>query len=463
MRTAFWLALLYLFVHSTLPVDADTWVPYRDQRVVDPTGQYYVVCKPKGERSRKGIPFLFAERGPDNDAVEPAQEPISGRGRGDLAESDENLFGLREGDRLIARGTLVAHPYKILVSSAGIGFVAIERYGQLGFGESVVIVDKGGKIRHSLKLADLFTPEEISLFPHTASSIWWYEGGWIDEERTSVVLLGKGKITVVDFETGRVTPGGSREVLDAIASNDPALIQPALEATTMMRLGGLEDTLGNLLTDEEQPYSIRLRAAVALAVRGDRSGVDLVARTAQKPPPLPGGQEVWDYALLHLPDVLGEEALPILRDMMRTRPGTAQAPVASAFIRLGEAGVPTLIDLMGDGEEGLVRRAAASCLGQVGSKNALPALLDAAADDNVSLAAAALGAAIRIGGEEIAKDLLALLERGTSQDALLASHLQRMKYRKAIPALKAARRRHKKSSPQWRPIDSAIRYLESMN
>lgn len=304
-RAAGLVVLLVLVLAS--PALADSWRRYPDRRVVDPTGTYYVVIH--GQMLR-GASFIYAKRAKGAAPVAPASDRDEGSPAG---------FGVREGDEVIAKGNLKDSPIDLLVSSRGHGFVAVEKYGQVGYGNSVAIVGPDGEVRHEKTLGDLFDAETIEGFTHTVSSIWWRQGQWLDEEAKEVVLIASGgRIRVVSLESGEVREGGPREVLRGLDQPAAAARSTALD---LMRAGGLEgrgDRVIELLVRPTEPMAIRLRAAALLGIRGDRRGRELLIKAARKPREKGVGKKDRTFALSQLPKVLGAEAMPILRDAMST-------------------------------------------------------------------------------------------------------------------------------------------------
>ena len=188
---------------------AADYSPLADFRVSDASGEYYVVWNrlggPRYFEDWGATEFTIARRAGGSPPVEPAKAMIIAnldlydvqRGSRYYEMLDATGVRVRAGDTILGRGAFRIPPRAVLVSARGHGFVALDLYGpNLPMvvdgrgGHAVVIVSAGGKVRHALKLGDLFTGEEIARFPRSADSISWLRGGWLNEERLELVLGG---------------------------------------------------------------------------------------------------------------------------------------------------------------------------------------------------------------------------------------------------------------------------------
>jgi hypothetical protein len=392
---------------------ADTWGSYGRRRYVGPHGRHYVVVR--GESLTVGAPFVLARLTPGAPPVEPREVHDSwtkvGKGK------PEPLT--RPGDEVLARGGLADTPYDVLVSGTGLGFAAVETWGMLGSGDTLVIVSRDGSLQHRLRIHDLFEPIERLRFTQSFSSLWWYRGGWIDDEAREVVLCpADGDLRIVDWDTGEIRRGTKPRVARALSHGDPRIRTLALELISESRIKGLDERIAVLLAGETQPLRIRLRAAIALAVvSGDRRGKALVLKTAlmktSSDRPDPSGLFEIDpennprgLAIEHLPELFGESAL---EQIERAAPRDPEA-AAAAVAKLGDGVVPRLIELVE--KEGAPWAAAG--LGKLGSRRALPVLLAAIASSDESLVFWAVESASAIAGREILPDLEALKSGGVS-------------------------------------------------
>ena len=135
-----------------------------------------------------------------------------------------------------------------------------------------------------------------------------------------------------------------------------------------------------------------------------------------------------------------------------------------AFAALGEVSIPTLIEMLAEtGESNDYRGGAANALGRIGSERALDALLEATATAPEDVANNACNAAIGIGAEDLTARLIAILERGSTQDGRIALYLQRHPTKAALAAIDTALARADRDT---HPIegfalsDSDVRWLK---
>jgi hypothetical protein len=437
-----------LLAGSVPAARADSWMPYGRHRFADPTGRRYVVV----EVAKGGVAFTLVDARPGSPPA------AAGASEGFGAPGPES--GVREGDTVVATGTLPAAPLEVRVSSLGLGFAAMEEYGSVGSGASFAWVDRTGVVRHVLRMADLFTAKEIETFTHTTSSVWWFQAAWLDETAREAVVVGNGGLVrVVSLATGKVRRGGDEEVRRAISSPDPEAALPALDLAIARRTAGLEEPLRAVLADARAPLGARLRAAVALAGGGDRRGADLVRATAAAPAEK-GATDDRDFALAHLPTLLGKEAVPVLRQAMSApgAPSTWWAGVLG-FVALGEEAVPTLSAMLTEpGKGNDYRGGAAHALARIGSKAALPALVAAVLDREEYVANAALNAAVGIGKGSVSRELAAHLDAKTTQDGRIASYFEENLEPASVGPLVRALERHPKDGYPRSSILAALRF-----
>ena len=123
---------------------------------------------------------------------------------------------VRDGDILLGKGSLARCPGRILISSTGLGFVGLDvlgyNYGSLRSGDALVVVANDGTVRHRKCLIELFSEGEVARFMRSAGGVWWCGGGWIDEGRRQIIVVGSGSgrrderiprlFRIVDMETG---------------------------------------------------------------------------------------------------------------------------------------------------------------------------------------------------------------------------------------------------------------------
>jgi hypothetical protein len=380
---------------------ADSYSPFSDQRLVAPGGLFYVIIERQGGKHPKPwgpVDLTIAERAPGTSSVEPAKAVVESRDGLFVMTKNANI-AVRKDDIVHARITLRHPPALTLVSSTGLGVVLLDYYGinsrPLETGYAVTLLSLTGDVRHERKLSDILTQEEISRYDNQTGSVWWLGGSWIDETDHEVVIIGStynlGKadrpIVLVNLDSGKVRRGGKEDVRKAITQLNPGGLELALDIAMDMKLQNIKETLTKIVLNNSLSQSTRLRASVLLAKSGTMDGAPLLVRAA-----LMASKNQLDdltteydegvandvgYAIEHLPDVLGERALPVLREV--TRKYGYGIRTMHAFCRLGEPAIPTLIKMLEDQGDVEGQYLAAEALASVGSyaKAAVPALVKA--------------------------------------------------------------------------------------
>lgn len=347
--------ILVVLLVTTQVALADSWIPFRNFRQVDPTGRYYVIFKelPGGpEDPGRGTPVSFelAERKPGSKPVFDAEDFW----KGDEVVGNPDVK-VREGDLVHGRGKLERCPREVLISSNGSGFVGLDvrgyNYGHLRSGNALVIVAKDGAVRHGLNLIDLFREDDVENFQHTAGGVDWLGAGWIDDRRGQVIVVSTNRgnaderidrlFRIVNLQTGKVRPGSPDEILTALVEANPGGLAMALELAAELKLKHM--ALPAILDNERLPLAARVRAAVALAASGDKRGAELLRKAALDNSPAQA------FAVRNLPLVLDAKAAAVLCDVVR-RFGNEHSHVAWVAMHgvSAEAAVPELLKLLSD-------------------------------------------------------------------------------------------------------------------
>ncbi len=429
---------------------ADSWGPFPDQRVVSSDGRHYAIVR---EAKEKGVvEFEIHERGGGRPPLEPARESSSSNPRVKSAAAAV----AEPGDPLVGSGVLPHAPLEVLVPNGGKSLVLFENYGRIGSGNCVTVVDREGRIRASARLADLFDSGTIAGFPRSVSSIWWYEGVFLAEEKGVVVLVAAGDLLrAVRLDGGVDAAPRPGILIDGILSRGDATRRLALDVASRLRPEGLASAAARVLSDPSAPLATRARAAVALKAVGDDSGAGTIVEASRKGAP----KEAREYALARLAEfVPRDEALLRFRDAMRGKADDGWSAAQEGFVSIGAAAVPVLRQMLGEsGESPDYRGGAAHALRRIGSEEAIDDLLAAVADGSEYVANAACNAAIATGGPKLLPGLVDLLARGTTQDARIAHHFKDNPSPAAVPALVAALRRRSDGPPHVkRAIASAL-------
>lgn len=439
------LLLLVLPPTFALPENGlDRWGPFLDRRVVSPSGMRYAVVRKQGRtatfelvRRREGAPPMTA-------AI------ASRRGRGASIDRDR-------GDTVLGTGVLPQLPMDVRVLEDG-GLVAFEQYARLGYGDVVTWVDPDGKVRTRVRLQDLFDEPTIKGFRHSVSSIWWYRGWWVDEARQrAVVVAHDGHLREVSLSTGRVAIPDPSVVWGVVHAGTQEERELALELCAQLKPKSVLVRTLPLAKDVSEPMGVRLRAALAAQMaHAPDSFVELFLAAAR--------DEKVDiatrrYAVAHLADVMGEKALPVLREMLRGRASKLWAAAQDALVALGEAAVPVLIAMVAETDQSEdYRGAAAHVLRRLETKAAAAALSKTVADESRYVANAACNALITIAPAGLAETLAKHLAAGTTQDARIASWFTGNRHPAAKAALKKAARRHAPGTYEARTIDKAMKF-----
>jgi hypothetical protein len=358
-------------------LEAESFSPFRNERVVDVTGNYYVVMKRQAGPQRyrdawEPVELTIAQRKRATPRVAPVRSKlVDVEDQGFVFDMKAgNDVDVRKGDRVLGRAKVTHPPTMVLVSSRGQGVVLLDLYGldsmllSKGF-PAVTVLSLKGKVLHATKLQRLFKPADCSGFFRTLSGcVWWLYAAWIDEERREVVIVGKNSETdtyplaAFRLDTGAVRNGGSKDVLRAIATRIPGGLTPALDVAIRSKLKEARPHLAAILQDAKLPLDARLRSAVFLASLGDARGKALLATSAVKVAKQllkhPDWQDlehdrlwcIYTYAVKHLPDVLGEGALPVLHEAARIK--GYPAVVYDPFRRMGRKALPLLIKMLED-------------------------------------------------------------------------------------------------------------------
>lgn len=376
----------------------DSWWPFCNQRIVSASERRYVVIKESGE----GITYELCERAA-------GAAPIT-EVRGGLYGSPSNKVDRDAADRVLATGKVGQLPLSVLVPETLDGFLLFEKYYEVGYGQSVTYIDGTGAERLSLTLAQLFgeVPKEAT---RSTSSIWWDKGYWIDEVAQSIVVVAVGEaVREVAIADGKITTPDLARLLTWSARGTETARALALEVLSRRPRAEVEQAAPlatSILRDAKEAMPLRLRAAVVLCMAGTQVDADaLFAEARGKDQP----NAVRQYAVRHLPTLLGDQAIPILRDLMREPASPVWGTCQDAFSDLGERAVPTLIAMLGEqGETVDYRGGAAHALGKIKSPAALDALLEATATAEDYVANVACNAAIATGGDTLTEHLIAIL------------------------------------------------------
>ncbi|MFQ5844464.1 MAG: hypothetical protein ACE5JG_05680, partial [Planctomycetota bacterium] len=241
--------VLLILVLLAAAVAADSWAPWAPRLAVSPGGRHYLVAR-ETVNPRGRVEFELCRR-----------RAGAGRIAGPVRRDPR--------DRLLVRGVYAQLPVEIRVLDGEPAAVFFENYGDIGRAHSLALLDARGEVRWRLELEDLFTGPEVRQFVQTSASIWWYAGWWLDERRGKAVLVSKvASLREVDLRTGNVGEPPDTVLLTRIGNGPEAEQKLALEAAAKLRPEGLAEPARAIAADRARPFSLRLRAAVALRAAG---------------------------------------------------------------------------------------------------------------------------------------------------------------------------------------------------
>ncbi|MEK7468808.1 MAG: HEAT repeat domain-containing protein [Planctomycetota bacterium] len=433
------ITLLLLFLTST--AFADRWGAYVENRTVSPNGKHYVVAR---SPEFMKLSFQICRRRDGVAPLLPAENP-------DPIDRDSE-------DKLLAEGQLDWCPIAIRVLDSEPSAVLFEKHGGVGRGNSLALVDEKGQTRWTVQLDDLFTAQEIEKFMRTVSSIWWSQGWWIDEKRGKVVVVATGDaLREVDLKDGKVSTPPAKVLLLRVEEGPVADRCLALEVMSRILPEGMTPWVTTVAQDEKQPVAVRLRAAIASKKAGEdpRAGDLFLAA-------IPKGQPIDErrYAIGHLGEILGEKAIPHLREAMRGTADGAWGSAQEGLAAFGEHAVPVLIEMMKEVKETPdYRGGAAHVLAKIGARSSVPALVETISDPVEYVANAAANAAIAIGAPDLEEKLAAILLKGSTQDSRLAGYFEDHPGERAVEALVAALGRTKPDTYDRRRVLQTLRKI----
>jgi hypothetical protein len=307
---------------------------------------------------------------------------------------DESVdVGVRIGDHLLGHCELDAPPLNVLISSAGLGIAMVDVWPHNlpdfnGARKSaLVIASLAGEVRFRKDMSDLFGTEK-DRFPATGARVPWLSCAWIDENRQEVIIVtakvergdtSDGRLLrAVSFGSGEVRKGEVGDIVraipDAIRARNSYKLDRALDFVSDMKIIGAMPFLPAILEEAKLPLPTRLRAGRALNDPGDKRGINLLVSTA-----LDRESEWSIYAIEQLPEVLREDALPVLQKVVQQEGNRINGTVGGAFRRLGRGAVLTLVRLVDDENNVGGQADAISILGMIGpeAQAAVPSLIRA--------------------------------------------------------------------------------------
>jgi len=424
--------LLLMTLVTLAPLSAQGFWDFEDRRVVSPSGRRYVVLRNPGV---DGVTFEFCECAAGKAPMTPW-----------MCES--GLFGRRvdvsrdPADHLLAHGRLEHLPYEVIVPDRLPGFLLFEEFENFGRGKVVTWMGIDGNERFALDLRAIFGGAELGSSCMPEGTYWCQAHAFDDKHAVLLLVANSGEVREVAVADGAVATPDARRLADFANSGSESIRALALDVFAGRPAAASKEVLpiaAGVFHDRSEPMALRLRAAVALHRAGLRvHAAELFAAARAEDHP----EAVRRYAVRHLVTVLGEAAIPVLRESMRGPAGPTWGNAYQALAEIGEPAVPTLLAMIEERDESEDYRAGAlHALAAIRSPSARHGLLRAARADDRWVADAALGAVIATGGPDVARDLITLLAEAPAHTARIALHLTEHPDRAAAPALEAALQR----------------------
>ena len=271
----------------------------------------------------------------------------------------------------------------------------------------------------------------------------------MDEARGCAVVAAAGDLfREVALTDGAVRDPGEAVLLTRVLEGPEEERADALEIAARLLPAGIGVPARNVARDTAEPMAVRVRAAlVAHRIQEDflrppifHAAPLFRSAIARGSPP-----SARAFAARWIGEVLGKEALPLLRDAMRGEADAAWRPALEGMASLGPVAVPVLLEMLGEREQSLdYRGGAAHALGGIRDPAALPALWKAALefdperDEHHFVPGAALDAVLALDPPDLRGRLLRLLAEGGPHDARVAAWIEARPGKDALPALVAA-------------------------
>jgi hypothetical protein len=296
------------------------------------------------------------------------------------------------GDRVLAKGSCTM-PLRAWCLDAGAGFLRYDTYGAVGHGNVLARYDGTGRVSWRLRLADLFSPQQVSGFRNTAGSTWWSETQWLDRRAGELVVVYETPRSIdphdpvhgpnagplrapgvlrVRLSDGAHAFGRPEDLLPGLGLGDDAQRLRVLDAVARARPAGWRPALAGILGDGRAPSALRVMAAVRLAEAGDGRGKAYALATARGEHPSAARAR----ALRHLRLFLGDAALPALRASLRAASREESLAIQAALRDFGPQARETLLAMLKEKDAPILyRRTALGLIAQLGAQ-ARPLLAD---------------------------------------------------------------------------------------
>ena len=425
---------------------ADSWSPYEPSLDVAENEKHFLVLGPYDYETHRTA-FAFHARGV---GTKPPRVVESER-------TEEASVVVDPGDRLLRKGTLEQTPLGAWMLSATPRAVLFEEYGSIGSGTTLALLGSDGKVKWRHALADF--KFDMKKFRRSTSSIWWYDGWWVDEARGRIVIAAKGRqVREVELETGKIHDVGESVLLDALNSSSIRVRRSVLALCHLAdeKPKGWVKRVVAFRDDTRQPIALRLEAAWAVRAEVDDPGSLALYRKAKE---RLADQEVRECFLWYAPSSFAaEDSVALLAALLRAHPDWRARDVAATIAGLGGPGIDELDEIACDDKlSSQLRLAALFGLGNSRSEYGSAAFAFAVRDTNEKFVAAALkqldGQVIPPLDRALAKSLF----HAGAGDAAIAKYLGEHPSESSIAGLEAAAKRAKPDSDAHAAIAAALK------
>jgi hypothetical protein len=276
---------------------------------------------------------------------------------------------------VLARGKLDDPPRDVWVLDSAPAAILFECLDHYGWGRSLARLDGSGKLRWSLSYFDLGLGDPKRRRNGWGQWVFWDADWWVDEARGRAVLVAlNGVVNLVDLETGKLTRGDARAILESLRSPSPLVRWRAFgTCPKVVAPEGWQAQARAALEDADRPGSTRLAAARALHHGGGaRPTTELFLAAVRERAHY---DEIVGYTE-HAASLIGPDAVPVLEEYARRFRPPSPYYFARDVAACGDAGVPLLVRLV-RGAHGLRGSSdAAYALANMGTERSRAALVD---------------------------------------------------------------------------------------
>jgi len=409
---------------------------FEDRRVVSPSGRRYAVVR----EAVFDVTFELCERAPGAPPMTAARRCFGREGPGFDIERDP-------ADVVLAEGRCAQHPTDVIVPDRVAGLLLFDYLGFFHPHRVVTWIGADGTERFVLRLREVFGEAELGGSVNSIGYHWCRNHAFDDAKSALLVVAYSGEVREIAIPAGTVATPDARRLAEFARAGSEAARCLAFDVFAQRPPAATKEVLpiaSGVFHDRSEPMAVRLRAAVALhraGVKPPAAELFAAARAGDQP------DSMRSYAVQYLPTVLGEAAIPVLREVVRAGGGDAwngyQVSWAAyqALAAIGEPAVPTLLEMLEERDRNSdYRGGAVHALAAIRSPSALAALLRVAREHDEYVAAAALDAIVAIRGPSLVADLVALLETAPLLGPRIVSYFEDHPTRAALPALDALER-----------------------